>query len=64
MSDEWPDEWVSGEEKMAENLPAVYEETEYRMTNDHGLLYLVGEHTEGEWMFTEDVLPPKYQNIR
>lgn len=55
MSDEWP----------VDNLPVLHRsEREPRMTNDHGILYLVGEHTEGEWMFTENVLPPKYQNIR
>ncbi len=54
---EWPEGWVSGAEKIAE-------QKEYRMTNDHGILYLCGEVRDGEWLHTMDTLPPKYQNNR
>lgn len=63
MSDEWPEGWVSGAEKMSSNARRG-SDNKPRMTNDHGILYLVGEHTEGEWLFTEDTLPPHLENHR
>lgn len=52
---EWPAGWISGKEKMRTEQD--------RVTNDHGILYLVGDDPrDGEWLHTEEPLPPKYQN--
>jgi hypothetical protein len=55
MSDGFPNGWITGRQKMNAD------EDKARMTNDHGYLYLVGEHAEGEWMNTMDKLPPRLQ---
>lgn len=53
---EWPDGWVSGAEKIAEEQDA-------RMTNDHGILYMVGDDPrDGEWLHTTEELPPHLEN--
>lgn len=50
--------WLSGEALRSK------QQKEYSMTNDHGILYLVGDVRDGEWMNTMERLPPKYQNRR
>lgn len=57
MSDNFPDGWISGAEKQAS-------EKEYGMTNDHGILYLVGDVRDGEYLQTMEKLPPRLQNRR
>lgn len=50
----WPGQWISGAEKMAE-------QQEFGFTNDDGILYLVGDPREGEWLHMHDI-PTNMEN--